>query len=150
MYVYVLLTVAPNPDHTKIPTPSPTDSKLATPTPSPRPCENRTFWSDWLNNHKPDNTVGESEFMEHQAMNKFCPYGKVNKIECTMTDGTDYTADMNMVTCTLSEGFNCDTMLNAGFPCSDYRVRYQCEEVCLGKDLIPYYFIAVFFLSSKT
>jgi hypothetical protein len=61
MYVCVLLTVAPNPDHTKIPTPSPTYSKLATPTPSPRPCENRTFWSDWLNNHKPDNTVGESE-----------------------------------------------------------------------------------------
>ena len=70
--------------------------------------------------------------MSKQEMDKFCAYGKISKIECTQLDGTDYTQVMEMVTCTKDEGFNCDAALNAPFPCSDYRVRYQCEEVCLG------------------
>ncbi|XP_052092501.1 mucin-5AC-like [Mytilus californianus] len=120
-------TVAP----TNLQTPTPGVNQQTTPTASPRPCENRTFWSEWINNHKP-NSVGESEFMHPKEMTKFCAIGKISKIECATLDGTDYSASGEMVTCTLDEGLNCDASLNAPFPCSDYRVRYECKEVCLA------------------
>lgn len=126
--MYFLILVSPTPEVTKT-TPSP---KVGT-TESPRPCQNKTYWSPWVDKHKPDTSGGESEFMSAHEITAFCPYGKISNVDCTTLDGTDYTANMEIATCTIDEGFVCDGAANGPFPCSDYRIRYECEEVCLSK-----------------
>ncbi|XP_055959320.1 mucin-2-like isoform X1 [Patella vulgata] len=100
------------------------------------PCK-EDKWSEYVNNHTPtsemfSNEGGEHEKMTPEELKKFCPVGKVTKIECTTINNVSSISNAEQLTCKLDSGLQCENADNFPAPCSDYRVRYfcQCPQIC--------------------
>ena len=106
-----------------------------TPTPSTtpkEPCQNKTFWSPWINRQSPGNG-GEVEKMTETEKKAFCPEGVINGVDCETITGQPWFDTNQILTCDVRDGLNCDNSINFGDLCKDYRIRYQCQVICKGK-----------------
>lgn len=106
----------------------------STPTPSStpkEPCQNKSFWSPWINKHTPG-PGGEVESMTPEEKKAFCQEGVINGVECETVTGQPWFDTNQIMTCDIRDGLNCDNSINFGDMCKDYRIRYQCQVICKG------------------
>ncbi|WAR09825.1 MFGM-like protein [Mya arenaria] len=131
-------TFSPKVPGQNTPTVTPPGGSTATPTAVPTTvCATTTRWSSWMNRDKPTTGEGDKEVMTGEEKQKFCPSGAIATVECASIDGVPSYQSMDIVDCNPITGVFCDNSVNMGM-CSDYMIRYQCEETtCTGPTLPP-------------
>ncbi|XP_033761396.1 mucin-5AC-like [Pecten maximus] len=110
------------------PTAGPGIEPDGTPTAAPEKC---TRWSAWLNRDKPSTGSGDLEFMTPEEQHTFCGQGVIAKVECYLAAGnTPAYNSGESTTCNIKTGFSCKNVENYPFSCQDYKIKYQCNELC--------------------
>jgi hypothetical protein len=86
-----------------------------------------TGWSAWINNHHPDTGDGDYELMTSSELAAFCPGGTITHVDCMTVDNIEYFSSGEILTCDANNGLVCNNGDNFPVPCSDYKIRYQCQ-----------------------
>ncbi|WAR09835.1 CRAM-like protein [Mya arenaria] len=99
----------------------------------------QSHWSPWINRDNPNIGGGDYENMTDNEKADFCIGGTIKSIECVTTDGIASYSSGEIMTCTLLNGFSCNSQDNAPIQCSDYKIRYfcQCEETVSTASVKP-------------
>ncbi|WAR14240.1 HMCT-like protein [Mya arenaria] len=99
----------------------------------------QSHWSSWINRDNPNIGGGDYESLTDKEKADFCIGGTIKSIECVTTDGIASYSSGEIISCTLLNGFSCNSQDNAPIPCSDYKIRYfcQCEETSSTTSVKP-------------
>ncbi|KAK3611486.1 hypothetical protein CHS0354_039099 [Potamilus streckersoni] len=108
-------------------TPSRAPGQVSTDIPTAVPQSCTSGWSSWINHDNPTSDDKEIENMTPEELQKFCPSGKITRIDCETASGIPHYSSGEILSCTIANGLTCNNSDNFPISCSDYKVKYYCE-----------------------
>ena len=85
-------------------------------------------WSSWINRDSPSIGDGDIEKMTDSELAAFCSGGgQLVNVECATVDDIPLYSSGEIATCDVRQGLVCNNLDNFPIPCSDYKIRYQCD-----------------------
>ncbi|KAL3831915.1 hypothetical protein ACJMK2_023609 [Sinanodonta woodiana] len=123
--VTALPTKSPYNDGRLTPSRAPGQVNTEIPTAAPQTCT--SGWSSWINHDNPTSDDKEIENMTPEELQKFCPGGKITRIDCETASGIPHYSSGEILSCTIAAGLTCNNGDNFPISCSDYKVKYYCE-----------------------
>ncbi|KAK3611484.1 hypothetical protein CHS0354_039096 [Potamilus streckersoni] len=108
-------------------TPSRVPGQVSTDIPTAVPQSCTSGWSSWINHDNPTSDDKEIENMTPEELQKFCPNGKITRIDCETASGIPHYSSGEILSCTIANGLTCNNGDNFPISCSDYKVKYYCE-----------------------